>query len=66
MERIKLASLLLARGVPARTVMEILEHSEINLTLDTYSHVLPSMQESAKDKLEEMLYKNSLQTQCRQ
>ena len=33
------ASLLLAEGVPARVVMETLGHSQISLTLNTYSHV---------------------------
>jgi integrase len=33
------ASLLLAQGVPARVVMEVLGHSQISMTLDTYSHV---------------------------
>jgi integrase len=33
------ASLLLAQGVPARVVMEVLGHSQIAMTLDTYSHV---------------------------
>jgi integrase len=35
------ASLLLAQGVPARVVMEILGHSAIALTMNTYSHVAP-------------------------
>ena len=26
------------------------------MTLDTYSHVLPSMQQAASDKLEELLF----------
>jgi site-specific recombinase XerD len=33
------ASVLLAQGVPARVVMEVLGHSQISMTLDTYSHV---------------------------
>jgi site-specific recombinase XerD len=36
------ASLLLAQGVPARVVMEILGHSQIALTMNTYSHVVRS------------------------
>jgi integrase len=35
------ATLLLARGVPARVAMQILGHSQISLTLATYSHVVP-------------------------
>jgi len=33
------ASLLLAQGVHPRVVMETLGHSQVSLTLDTYSHV---------------------------
>ncbi len=36
------ASLLLSQGVPARVVMEVLGHSQISVTLNTYSHVAPS------------------------
>ena len=31
--------------------MEILGHSQIGLTLNTYSHVIPSMQRLAADRL---------------
>ena len=37
------ATLLLAQGVPARVVMEILGHSQISMTLNTYSHVVPEL-----------------------
>ncbi|MGI8682864.1 MAG: tyrosine-type recombinase/integrase [Mycobacteriales bacterium] len=36
------ASLLLAQGVHPRVVMGTLGHSGISITMDTYSHVLPS------------------------
>lgn len=49
------ASFLLAEGVPARVVMEILGHSTVNLTLNTYSHVVPELQRSATDKLGALL-----------
>jgi integrase len=35
---------------------ERLGHSSITLTMDTYSHVLPDMQQGASDKLERMLF----------
>ena len=38
------ATLLLSAGEHAKVVSERLGHSSIVLTLDTYSHVLPSMQ----------------------
>jgi integrase len=49
------ASLLLAQGVPARVVMETLGHSEISLTLNTYSHVLPSLGREAALRMDEVL-----------
>lgn len=49
------ASLLLAQGVPARVVMEILGHSEISLTLNTYSHVMPSVGREAADRMDQLL-----------
>ena len=49
------ASLLLAQGVDFRTIMEMLGHSQLKLTLDTYSHVLPALQEDAAAKLDEVL-----------
>jgi integrase len=49
------ASLLLAQGVPARVVMEILGHSGISITLNTYSHVSPAIQQEALDKMNHLL-----------
>jgi integrase len=49
------ASLLLAQGVHPRVVMEQLGHSQISLTLNTYSHVLPSLQAEAAQRMEELL-----------
>jgi integrase len=49
------ASLLLAQGVHPRVVMEILGHSQISLTMNTYSHVIPSLQVEAAARMEELL-----------
>ena len=49
------ATLLLAQGVHPKVVQERLGHSQISLTLDTYSHVLPSMQQEAAAKLDGVL-----------
>jgi integrase len=43
------ATLLLLADQPAKVVSERLGHSSITLTLDTYSHVLPTMQRRAAD-----------------
>jgi integrase len=49
------ATLLLSRNVNPKVVSEMLGHSSIAVTLDTYSHVLPTMQESAVRALEDAL-----------
>jgi integrase len=46
------ASLLLAGGVAGRVVQDILGHSDIRLTLGTYSHVVPSLHREAADKMD--------------
>ncbi len=47
---------MLAAGVHPKIVCERLGHSSIKITLDTYSHVLPTMQEEATNRLTELLY----------
>lgn len=49
------ATLLLSAGIHPKVVQEMLGHSQINLTLDTYSHVLPSMQKEASQKMNGLL-----------
>ncbi len=46
------ATLLLARGTHPKVVQEILGHADISQTMDTYSHVLPDMQEGAVNEME--------------
>jgi integrase len=43
------ATLALRAGVHPKVVQERLGHSNISITMDTYSHVLPDMQESAAE-----------------
>lgn len=50
------ASLLLAQGVHPRVVMEILGHSQISLTMNTYSHVMPQTVRDAADRMEDALW----------
>ena len=45
------ATLLLAMGVHVKVVQELLGHSTVAITLNVYSHVLPSLQQDAMDKL---------------
>lgn len=49
------ASLLLARGVHPKVVQERLGHATIAITLDTYSHVIPSMQKAAAAELDALV-----------
>lgn len=46
------ATILLSMGVHPKIVQELLGHSQIAVTLDMYSHVLPAMQREAMDKLD--------------
>ncbi len=49
------ASLLLAQGVPARVVMEVLGHSQLGITMNLYSHVMPSALREAADAIDRAL-----------
>jgi integrase len=49
------ATLLLTRNVNPKIVSEMLGHSSIAITLDTYSHVLPNMRDQAAAAMEEAL-----------
>jgi integrase len=49
------ATLLLGEGVHPKIVQELLGHASIRLTLDTYSHYLPDMQEKAVDAMRSAL-----------
>ena len=49
------ASLMLAQGVPARVVMEVLGHSQISITLNTYTHVSAGLSREAADRMQLLL-----------
>lgn len=46
------ASLMLAQGVHPKVVQERLGHATIGITLDTYSHVVPGLQEAAAKRFD--------------
>jgi integrase len=46
------ASLWLAKGVPLKVIQELLGHSSITLTADTYSHVLDDLKRDAADRMD--------------
>lgn len=52
------ATLLLLQGVNPKVVSERLGHSSVKITLDVYSHLLPSMQKETAEQLGRALYGN--------
>ena len=49
------ASLMLKAHVPPKIVQERLGHAGIQITLDTYSHVTPGLQEAAAERFDEIV-----------
>lgn len=49
------ATAALSAGIPAKVVSERLGHASIAITLDTYSHVNPAMQEEAADTVARLI-----------
>ena len=50
------ATVLISAGVSAKTVQKLLGHSDISITLNTYTHVLPSMEQSAVETLDSIIF----------
>ena len=49
------ATLLLSKNVNPKIVQELLGHANISQTMDTYSHMLPDMQERAVSAMDDIL-----------
>ncbi len=49
------ASLLLKQGIHPKVVQERLGHGSIQITLDTYSHVAPGLQQAAAQKFDDIV-----------
>lgn len=49
------ATLLLVAGINPKVVAELMGHSNVSMTLSTYSHVLPGIKEGAVDKLNQIM-----------
>jgi integrase len=45
------ATLMLEQGADLRVLMEVLGHSQISLTANTYAHVLPTLTRQAADRM---------------
>ena len=56
------ATLLLEQGVDARVVMEILGHSQITLTQNTYQHVMPKVIADATQRVATVLFATTATT----
>ena len=50
------ATLALGAGVHPKVVSERLGHSTVSITLDTYSHAIPAMQEEAAAKVAAVVF----------
>ncbi len=48
---------MLTAGVNPKVVSERLGHASVVITLDTYSHVMPSMQEDAARQIGNLIYR---------
>jgi integrase len=53
------ATIMLEAGIHPKVVQERLGHKSIQITLDTYSHIIPSMQRGAADQIGELLFGDS-------
>jgi integrase len=53
--RHSVASLLIAQGIPLREIMELLGHSSITLTADTYSHLMAPAMRAVADTMDLVL-----------
>jgi integrase len=49
------ATLLLAQGVSPRYITDLLGHSQVSFTLQTYAHVLPEVQRAVATTMDEIL-----------
>jgi integrase len=49
------ASLMLNHGIPPIVVARRLGHSKVSITLDTYGHLMPGMQNEAADLMDELV-----------
>jgi integrase len=52
------ATLLLVQGVSPRVVMDLLGHSQIGLTMNTYSHVIPDLRRDAAQRMDDLINDN--------
>ena len=51
---------LIAAGVSAKVVQHRLGHADVSITLNTYTHVLPEMDDDAANKLNQSLFSTTM------
>jgi integrase len=56
------ASVLLAAGMHPKVVQDLLGHSTIQLTLDTYSHVTPALHQQAARTMDLVMAAGRMET----
>jgi integrase len=56
------ASILIAQGVHPKAIQELLRHSSIQLTMDTYGHLFEEMKRETADKMDEVLASTAVRT----
>jgi integrase len=49
------ATLMLRDGIHPKIVQERLGHAQIYITMDTYPHILPTMQDEVAKKMDELI-----------
>ena len=54
------ATALIAAGVSAKVVQHRLGHADVSITLNTYTHVLPEMDDDAANKLNQSLFSTTM------
>jgi integrase len=52
---------MLKQGIHPKIVQERLGHTSIQITLDTYSHLVPGLQEAAAARFDEILAPRSIE-----
>ena len=52
---VELHALQIHDHVSPRVVMDVLNHSQIGLTMNTYAHVIPDLKRDAARKMDELL-----------
>jgi hypothetical protein len=53
------ATAALAAGIPAKIISERLGHANVQITLDTYSHVIPGLDEQAAATVAQLILEGS-------